>query len=156
MPDPARNRAAMWKVRWLPMAVLLLPGAILIVASFFVRVEAMEEGEVHPLLALGIFFVMVIIGIVTVMALKNRARKRLVRNGIPGTAKVLSVEETGATVNRMPVVRLRLEVEDGRGPAREVEHRQVLTRLALRDIHQGDRLNVRVHPRKPDRLVVLY
>lgn len=156
MPDPARNRAAVWKIRWLPMAVLLLPGTILIVASFFVHVEAMEEGDVHPLLALGIFFIMVIIGIMIVMALKSRARKRLVRNGIPGTAEVLSVEETGATVNRMPVVRLRLRVTDGSGQAREVEHKQVLSRLMVMEIERGDTLQVRVHPKRPGRLAILF
>ena len=154
-PRRPRDRMAVWRIRRLPMALLMLPGVGLIIASFFVEVEAMEEGDLHPLMFLGILFLVIIIGLMAAFTLKNRARMLLLKAGLPGTAEVVSMRQTG-TVNDMPLVSFTLRVRDGRGPDREVEHRQTLTRLALLDIHVGDTLNVRVHPRKPDRLLVLY
>lgn len=154
-PQRPRDRMAVWRIRWLPMTLLMLPGAGLIIASFFVEVEAMEEGDLHPLMFLGLLFVAIIIGLMTAFTLRNRARMRLLKAGLPGTAEVVSMRQTG-TVNDMPLMSFTLRVSDGRSPDREVEHRQTITRLALRDIRVGDTLAVRVHPRKPDRLLVLY
>lgn len=149
-------RAAAWKVRWLPMLLLMLPGVALITASYFVPVEAMQDGDIHPMMALGIFFIAVPCVIIAVMALKGRATRRLVEKGIHATAEVLGIRETGARVNDMPVARLRLLVTDGRGSSREVEHKQVLPRLMLMEIGRGDRLEVRVRPKRPDKLLILF
>jgi len=154
-PRRPRDRMAVWRIRWLPMTLLMLPGAGLIIASFFVEVEAMEEGDLHPLMFLGLLFLAIIIGIMVAFTLKNRARVRLLKTGLPGTAEVVSMRQAG-TVNDMPLINFTLRVSDGRNPDREVEHRQTLTRLALRDMRVGDTLTVRVHPRKPHRLLVLY
>ena len=154
-PRRPRDRMAVWRVRWLPMTLLMLPGAGLIIASFFVEVEAMEEGDLHPLMFLGLLFLAIIIGLMAAFKLRNRARMRLLKAGLPGTAEVVSMRQAG-TVNDMPLMSFTLRVSDGRSPDREVEHRQTLTRLALREMRVGDTLTVRVHPRKPDRLLVLY
>ncbi len=156
MVGSSSARAAVWKVRWLPMLLLMLPGAGLIVASFFVEVEAMEEGELHPLLFLGMLFLAIIIGLMAVFALRGRATIRLIRNGVPAEVEVLDIEETGTRVNDMPVVSLRLLFTDGSGHAREVEHRQMLSRLMLIKIERGDTLHVRVHPKRPEKFALLF
>src|SRR6056297_1577366 len=134
------------------MLLQMLPGVALITASFFVPVEAMQDGDIHPMMALGIFFIAVPWVIIAVMALKGRATRRLVEKGIPATAEILDIRETGKRVNDMPVAAIRLLVTDGSGRSREVEHRQVLPRLMLMEFGRGDRLEVRVHPKRPEKL----
>jgi len=140
------------------MLLMMLPGFGLIIASFLVSPDALTD-DGHPLnvflLVMGGFFIVVDLALVGFIALRNRTKMEFARNGLSGTAEVLSMSETGTTINDMPMIKMRLKVNDGYRPVREVTHKQVFSYLTLRDIHVGDTLNVKVHPRKPDKLMIL-
>lgn len=81
-------------------------------------------------------------------------RRRLQETGVPGTARILSVAETGLTVNDAPQVDLMLEVTiAGRAPY-QVRHRELVPRLALGRLSDGRPLQVVVDPVHPDQLLI--
>jgi hypothetical protein len=80
----------------------------------------------------------------------------ILRDGTPGTAEVLSTQDTGVTINNLNlVVRLKLRVTvPGRAP-HEVSIRHVLSgRNMWAAIQPGMVLPIRVDPRNPNRVAV--
>ena len=158
MTEGREGRISLWQVNWKFMLLFMLPGIGMIIASFFVSPEARTD-DGHPLntflLIFGAFFVVMDLGVVGFLSMRNRAKMDFARHALSGTAEVLEMSETGTQINDMPIVRFRLRVNDGYRPVREVEHKQLFSYLDLRDIHVGDTLEVKVHRKKPDKLLIL-
>lgn len=81
--------------------------------------------------------------------LGNATNRGVLAKGVPATAQVLSMAETGTTVNQQPLVEFGLQVHrDGEEPY-EVKVKQVLPRLLLGTVKPGVQVNVKVMPSDP-------
>ena len=72
--------------------------------------------------------------------------KHMRASGLPGTATVVGVSDTGVTVNNDPVAALTLDVAVGDGIPYRVETRQLVSRMAVGSLQPGTRLPVLVDP----------
>jgi hypothetical protein len=84
------------------------------------------------------------------------AKDALHETGLKGTARILSVRQTGMWMNNNPVVVLDLAVSVPDEPTYEVRHRETVPVVALGRLAQGDELDVRVDKRNPSDLIVLW
>ncbi|GIH78020.1 hypothetical protein Plo01_44490 [Planobispora longispora] len=83
-----------------------------------------------------------------------RGNDDLRSGGTPATALVISMTDTGVTVNDLPMVAFELEVcRAGAAPYR-VSHRETLPRLLVGAVLPGCVLAVRIDPARPERLAI--
>jgi hypothetical protein len=80
--------------------------------------------------------------------------QQLDATGIAGTAKVLSVADTGASVNDNPVCELRLAVTVPGHEAYETTLRQTIPRLQAPMLQPGTSLPVKVDPQDRDAVIL--
>lgn len=71
--------------------------------------------------------------------------------GLDATAEVLSVADTGATVNMNPVVEMKLNVTSAMGMF-ETTARTMVSRIAVP--RTGDKLNIKYNPADPTQIFV--
>ncbi|GGS78346.1 hypothetical protein GCM10010156_41290 [Planobispora rosea] len=84
----------------------------------------------------------------------TRGNDDLRTGGIPATALVVSMADTGMTVNDLPMVAFELEVcRAGAAPYR-VSHRETLPRLLVGAVLPGCVLAVRIDPARRERLTI--
>jgi hypothetical protein len=74
--------------------------------------------------------------------------------GIPATARVLRIWDTGMTLNDNPIVGLRLEVHAEGVEPYEVETRALIGRLDIPQIQPGAQLQVKVDPNDHSRVAL--
>jgi len=83
------------------------------------------------------------------------AGAKLLKAGLPATATVLEVADTGMTLNQSAYgVRLKLHVMPPGRPAYETELRTFVSRLNPGAYQPGMQLNVRYDRNKPSRVVI--
>jgi hypothetical protein len=81
--------------------------------------------------------------------LRDRRDARLLREGLPATARVIAVEDTGNRFNSVPEMRIRLEVTaPGRAPY------MAETRRIGVSFPTGSVLDVRIDPVRPDHVAI--
>lgn len=81
-------------------------------------------------------------------------RKKLLHEGLPAEAVILSVEQTGNWSNRQPQVRIEMEIHaDGRAPWR-ASTVMVVPLTALVQLQPGSRWRVRYDPERPERVTL--
>lgn len=86
--------------------------------------------------------------------LRHRQDQRLQQEGLPGTAVVLRLEDTGSRRNSMPVMIVHIEVAaEGRAPW-QAALRRVMSMAELDAFSPGRTLAVRYDPARPDRVAV--
>jgi hypothetical protein len=148
--------------------LLILVGVGLVVAAMMPAMQCNVDtgscGQVNgALLGTGIVasiaggLVATIVPVVMVfsgMARGAALQSRLRQTGVPGTARIVSVAETGLTVNDAPQVDMVLEVAIAGRPPYQVRHRELVPRLALGRLTDGRPLQVMVDPMQPEQLVV--
>lgn len=78
----------------------------------------------------------------------------LLRTGVPGTATIIGLADTGTRVNMQPMVRLDLLVEAADRPPYPVTREVLLPLGASAQAGVGQRVTVLVHPRQPARVLV--
>jgi hypothetical protein len=78
----------------------------------------------------------------------------LVQNGVPADAVIVSMRDTGVTVNDQPMVAFDLEVHPVGGSAYRVAHRQAIPRLLVGAVLPGAHLSVFVDPNDGGRLLI--
>lgn len=139
--------------------VMALPGIGMIVAGFLVSPDALTE-DGYPLniflFAMGGFFLLTNAIILTVFTIINRRKLELATNGLDGTATVISMDETGTTINDMPVMKLSLRINDGYNPERVVSHKETIPLSRLIELRPGTVISVKVDRNRPDRIMLLY
>ena len=77
------------------------------------------------------------------------ARKRLMKEGVAGTAQLVSVEQTGTRVNDQPMLRLRMLVTVPNKAPYSVLHKEVVPLIRLPEVQPGAQLHVRVDAADP-------
>ena len=72
--------------------------------------------------------------------------------GLEGTAEVLSVVDTGATINMNPVVEMKLHVTTATGTSFETTARTMVSRIAVP--RSGDKIAIKYNPADPTQIFV--
>ncbi|MEN3533755.1 hypothetical protein AAH991_01455 [Microbispora sp. ZYX-F-249] len=80
--------------------------------------------------------------------------QELVGTGLPATALVTSMRDTGTMVNDQLVVAFDLRVQPASGAPYVVAHRQILPRLLMGAVLPGRTVQVWTDPADPQRLVI--
>ena len=79
---------------------------------------------------------------------------RLQKSGLPGTATIVAVGDTGVTVNNDPVVKFVLDVAVADGIPYRVETRQLVSRVLIGSVVTGTKVAVRVDPDRKDDVAI--
>ena len=79
--------------------------------------------------------------------------RRIKANGVEAEATILSLSDTGVTLNKNPVAKLRLRVQPMGLAAYEVEVKAMVSRLAIP--RPGDGVRVKFDPNKPEDVIVV-
>ncbi len=79
--------------------------------------------------------------------------RRIKANGIEAEATILAISDTGVTINKNPVAKLRLRVQPMGMAAYEVEVKAMVSRLAVP--RPGDGVRVKFDPNKPEEVIVM-
>ena len=77
----------------------------------------------------------------------------LMQTGLPGTAEVLTIADTGALVNFNPVVQMKLKVQPQFGPEFTVDVQTAVSKIAVPRV--GDKLNVKYNAANQTDLIIL-
>ncbi|GAA3160529.1 hypothetical protein [Nonomuraea roseoviolacea] len=128
---------------------LTAPGAFLVVFGLVNRsmgaAMSSMDGALRPAGSGGVF------GMIKDLAGGNRD---LLLNGSPASAVVLSMRDTGVTVNDLPMAVFELEVRRPGSEPYRVAHREPIPRLLVGAVLPGSPLAVRVDPHDPARLAI--
>lgn len=119
------------RVNWIvggPIVALFLGGGIV----FWLTIPEVWIGQIWVAVSLFLILLYALIGAA------GRRRARLLREGVRGTAAVLSMEQTGVYVNEQPQVRMRLLVEADGIPPYEVERTEIVPLIALGALDEGE------------------
>lgn len=73
-------------------------------------------------------------------------------NGLPATAEVVSIQDTGKTINFDPVVVMHLKVQPQYEPAYETTAETIVPRIAVP--RPGDTLHIRYAPAEHSKIVI--
>jgi hypothetical protein len=77
----------------------------------------------------------------------------LAQNGLEASAEVLSVTDTGATVNMNPVINLVVKVTPPAGAAFQTSGNTMVSRIAVP--RKGDKITIKYNPADPTQLIVV-
>jgi len=77
----------------------------------------------------------------------------LMQTGLPGTAEVMTIADTGAMVNFNPVVKMKLKVQPQFGMAFETEIETVVSKIAVPRV--GDKVNVKYNAANQQELIIV-
>jgi hypothetical protein len=116
-------------------------------------------GEVAGILAsIGVIWVLVAAGLYWYARRQEKKAARndwIFRQGLRGTATVLAAGSS-ATVNEMPLMSLRLDIEVPGHGTREVKRREIMPVFAASRMEPGLVLPVYVNPQDPGEFVLVW
>jgi hypothetical protein len=81
--------------------------------------------------------------------------KQLQQSGLPASARILEIWDTGITVNDDPVIGMRVEIvrPDGTVYSARIA-KSLISRLDIPRFQPGATVSVRIDPRNPDRVAL--
>ncbi len=79
---------------------------------------------------------------------------RLQKTGLPGTARILEVRDTGVTINNNPQVKLKLEVKTSFGQKYTTESRVLVSRINPNAYSPGMEIPVKIDPKNEMNVVI--
>jgi len=82
--------------------------------------------------------------------------RRLQKTGVPGTAKILEVKDTGVTINNNPQVKLMLEVKNNLGQKFNTQCRVMVSRINPNMFMPGMEVAVLIDPKNEQNVVIDY
>ena len=101
------------------------------------------------------WFLVLIVLVIAFLVRRHLRRRDLILHGLPGTAVVNSISDTGITINNSPVIRLHVTVTPQNGMPYAATVSQEVSRLEAPASWIGRVVQVRIDPNKPQRLVVV-
>jgi hypothetical protein len=137
---------------------MLLPAVAMAVASVLVPADAVADdgAPLRSVLLLGAgFWLVTNFAVLFVLGRINEKRRRLFEQGLDGRALILGVEETGTTINDMPVLKIRLRVNDGYHGEYETVHKEAIPLTVIPRLVQGGEILVKVDRERQERLLLL-
>jgi hypothetical protein len=134
---------------WIGIIIGCLGGLVGMIVAI---IAAPIEGTIFSVIFIAIFG-----GVFwTVLFKPMMITRRLEKNGVPATAKILKVSDTGVTVNNSPQVKLLLEVSSPLGGAYMIETKQIISRLQTALFQPGAVLPVIVDPNDKNLITIDY
>jgi hypothetical protein len=79
---------------------------------------------------------------------------RLQKTGLPGTARILEVRDTGVTINNNPQVKLMLEVKNSFGQKYNTQCRVLVSRINPNAFMPGMEVPVKIDPKNEQNVVI--
>lgn len=141
---------------WASWVILLAPGVVALVIGIL-DPSAHTSDDTMTLRTFGVVWILsqlLIMGVLLAcMDLQGRRADYFRQHGVPGTATILAADTTGTTVNDMPQVELKLEIEMPGGNRYTITDRRCWNPLSLAGLRQGEKLRVLVDPRSPKRIM---
>ncbi|MGD0710428.1 MAG: DUF3592 domain-containing protein [Bacteroidales bacterium] len=129
------------------MKKLIFLFVIIIIAVVFASIITAMQGRFGIFIALTIIFPVIILTFVLSLIRKSRQNvKKLLNAGELAKAKILSVSDTGVTVNGNPRIALQLEVTPQTGPPFKVQIHKLISRIQPVLYQPGMILQVRYDP----------
>lgn len=124
------------------------------VAISFISVSASSSGELIPIL-----IVIALTGSMFLFFYKILIRPalnaiRLKKTGLPGTARILSVKDTGVSINNNPVVSMEVEVKDQFGARYNTILRALVSRIDPRAYQPGMEVAIKIDPQKKENIIL--
>lgn len=153
-----RDDLSIWNSNTIVSLLLTLPGIGLIAASLLLSNDSssMNGSSVNfILLVVGSFFFLINCTVFILFLVSNRNRIQLIQHGLRGTARILDFFETNGKVNGMPILKFKLEINDGYHPQREMEHMMVVPLHKVPTLEKNMEFEIRVHRQKPDKILIL-
>ncbi len=77
----------------------------------------------------------------------------LAQSGMPATAEVVSIEDTGKLINMNPVVKMKLKVTPQMGVPFETMGESMVSKIAIP--RKGETVNIKYNPADPSQFVVV-
>jgi len=140
---------------WIISGMLLAPGVIILVIGTLNPGARTDDG--FPLKTFGIVWILLQLVVNSVLfGCLYRQKKRAVyfaRNGIRGTATILSADATGSTINDMPQVEMRLEIAPCDRMPYMITDKRCWNPLSLAGLQNGVKLPVLIDPRRPKKIM---
>ncbi len=148
-----------WWIFAIPHVVFLVVGIVILLAyAGGLRVPD-SWFPMDEMLFLGITFIvfppLFTVALLFKIRRGNIREEALLREGIPVEVVILSMTETGTTVNNAPEIDMELSLNLPDGSIRKFRHRCFVSTLDLVRLSPGDRLHATVDPENPDRMVVI-
>lgn len=141
----------MRRLGWISFGLAWIP-----FTTFFIGMIGMPDGDYAwvelPLLSRGSIVVGgLLFGLSTIMLigapmLSGLSNQSVLKNGRPAAAKILSISDTGTTINQNPVVRFTLEVTPSDGMPFQAEAEQLISRLQVPSVQPGAMVEVMYDP----------
>ncbi|MGB9721580.1 MAG: hypothetical protein ACPL28_08895 [bacterium] len=156
----------MWKLNWRALIFVTIPfitiGVIFILLAFNTSPDA-KTGDGYPLkvfyFLMGCFFIILIIALVGGIIIWNSRQKKNIqwfkKFGIPGTAEIISAEQTGVYINNLPQVRLRMSVTTSMIAPYTVTIKKVYNFIEIGKLVPGAKMQILVDPKNPKRVLLL-
>lgn len=95
-----------------------------------------------PLIGFGLIFAAVFLPVIRGL----RKNSRILAEGQPAAARILSVSETGTTINNQPLLDISLEVRPRAQPPFQADLRQAISLIYLASMRPGDFVSVKYLP----------
>ncbi|BDG72349.1 DUF3592 domain-containing protein [Roseomonas fluvialis] len=86
--------------------------------------------------------------------LRHRQEARVRADGLPATARILRLEDTGSRRNSMPIVDIHLEVTAEGRPPWQASIRRVMSVIEVTTVGPGTVLQVRYDPARPELVAI--
>jgi len=129
------------------MKKIIILFIVSIIAIVFACIIFAIQGRFGIFIALTIIFPAVILVFIFSIIRKTRKDKdNLLKTGEPAKARILSVSDTGVTVNNNPRIALQLEVTPQKGVSFNVKIHTLISRLQPMPYQPGMILQVRYDP----------
>src|SRR5690554_373052 len=94
-----------------------------------------------------VFLILSVLFMVGSFVIRHRQKKRIKKYGKPGKAKVISLFQTGTTINQNPMVGFELEVHPTTGAVFKTTTRQVIRLTDIPKIHPGIEFKIKYDPK---------
>ncbi|MCJ7623451.1 MAG: hypothetical protein MUO76_08095 [Anaerolineaceae bacterium] len=98
---------------------------------------------------IGITFVLI-----RVIRKKVGPDRKILENGIPARARILSVQQTGVMVNYQPQVVFTLDVQPPGGAPYQIQTKAVIPMVNIPQFQPGTEVPVKIHPTDPTKVVM--
>ncbi|MCX4162230.1 MULTISPECIES: hypothetical protein [Paraburkholderia] len=83
----------------------------------------------------------------------QQERLQLIQTGLDGTADILSVQDTGATVNNSPIVLIHMTVSPASGTPYDVNIQTMVSRIAVP--RAGDKVKIKYAADNPEKVAIV-
>src|SRR5690606_38390732 len=110
-------------------------------------IDMMPKLMQYSLPPLGILFVLTFVLIISSFVVSAYQKNRIRKYGKPGKAKILSLFETGSTINQHPVVGFEMEVYPTSGAIFKTKTEQLIRRLDIPRVQPEMEVTIKYDPK---------